>query len=369
MLKVMQVMTDTNIGGAGIWLLNFLKNYDRTSLDVVVVIPRNSALRERIEEQKVRYIEADSIADVSFSKSGIGVLRKIMAEEKPQVVHSHASLSARIAAKLEKIPVVNTRHCLEPAKTGAKKLIYGALNRMLSDVAVAVSMAVFDNLLQDGIPKNRVRLVYNGVPSLKKLSDEKRSALRQELGYEDCFVFGMFARLEPVKNHKLLIEATKRVVEENRKIRVAIVGDGSEREALQKLVREAGLDEYVRFFGYMSDVSEMMNVCDANVLTSDREALSISLVEGMTLGKPCITTDAGGTREVVENHRCGEVVPVGDAEALFEAMLRFSENPDLCLRYGAEGEMIAAERFSPQFMCQKLEEIYTECGRNGETTF
>ncbi len=359
-MRVMQVMTDTNIGGAGVWLLNFLEVYDRERIDMTVVIPTDSALKDRIEDLGVRYIEADNIADKSFSKDGINTLKEIITKEQPDIVHTHASLSARIAAKLLGVPVINTRHCIEPKRNSVIRLAYRIINRLLSDRAVAVSKAVYHNLEDDGIPSEKLSLIYNGVPPLKILSDEERERVRSELELDGCLAVGIIARLERVKNHKLFLAAAAAVYELNDRFRFIIVGDGSMEEEIKAEARALGIADAVIFTGYVEDITEIMNAIDINVLTSDREALSISLIEGMSVGKPSITTDAGGPREVVENGRNGIVVPVGDAVNLTAAILRLASDPELMKRYGEEGIKIASEKFSPMEMCDKLTALYED---------
>ena len=366
MIKVIQISTDTNIGGAGIWLLNFLQYYNRKQLDVTVVIPKSSALKERIAALDVRYIEAEGIADCSFSIAGISTLKKIIAAEKPCVVHTHASLSARIAAKMCGVPVVNTRHCIEPRKSGIKRTVYGIINRALSNRAIAVSTAVYQNLLDDGIPQNRLTLVYNGVPPLRQITAEERKAVRQKFGIEGCIAIGIFARLEPVKNHMLFLEAAQAAYQQNPNLRFIIVGNGSLEESLKATTKTLGISDAVIFTGYVQDITDLMNSIDINALTSDREAMSISLAEGMTIGKPCITTDAGGPREVVENGVSGIVVPVGDKEALTNAFLQLAADAELRSRYGEKGIRIATEKFSPAEMCEKLMAVYTELCNSGK---
>ncbi|MEE0943882.1 MAG: glycosyltransferase [Clostridia bacterium] len=368
MIKVMQVLTDTNIGGAGIWLLNFLEYYDREKLDVIVVIPTDSMLKARIEALDVKIIEAENIADKSFSKEGIITLKDIIEEENPDVVHTHASLSARIAAKMLKVPVINTRHCIEPKKNGLVRMAYRIINRTLSDRAVAVSEAVYRNLVEDGMAADKVTVIYNGVPGLKILADSEKARVRAELGLEGSLAVGIVARLEPVKNHMLFLEAAAAVYELNDKFRFVIVGDGSMEQMLKAEVERRGLSDVVIFTGYLEDTTEVMNAIDINVLTSDREALSLSLIEGMSVGKPCITTDAGGTREVVENGKSGIVVPVGDAVNLTAAILRLASDPELMSEYAKEGMRIAKEKFLPSEMCYKLTVLYEETAssRKGE---
>lgn len=357
-MKVMQVCTDTNIGGAGIWLLTFLKYYDRENTDVVVVIPHGSALAERIAELGVRYVEADYIEDASFSIKAIESLKKIISEEAPEVVHTHASLSARIAAKLCKVPVVNTRHCIEPAKRGIKRFVYRTVNNALSDKAIAVSGAVYKNLKEDGMDESKLELIYNGVTPIAEYSAEERLLARMEMGVEGCFVAGIFARLEPVKNHRLFLEAASAAYKVNDKFRFLIVGAGSLEQELKRQAKRLEVDDAVIFTGFVQDITKLMNVIDVNVLSSDSEALSISVVEAMTVKKPCIATDAGGPKEVIQNGVSGIIVPVGDAVNLSAALLRMASDPALCASFGEAGYAIAAEKFSPQTMVDKVTDLY-----------
>lgn len=366
MIKLMQIMTDMNIGGAGIWLLNFLRHYDRERLDVTVVIPRGSALCARVEELGVRYIEADDIGDRSFSAVGIKNIKSIIDEEKPQVIHTHASLSARLASRASHIPIVNTRHCLEAPKKGVRRFVYRRINNLLSDRVIAVSRAVYKNLLEDGIDEGKLRLVYNGVEPVRIYTEEERAAARREMGCEGCVAVGIFARLERVKNHRMFLLAAKAAYEVNDRFRFFVVGGGSLESELKKEARALGIADAVTFTGYVEDITELMNVIDINVLTSDFEAMSISLAEGMTAAKPCITTDAGGTCEVVENGRSGIVIKTGDTVALASAMLSLAAEPGRRKSFGEYGKRVAAEKFSPETMCEKLTEIYGEIAEGGK---
>lgn len=367
MIKLMQIITDMNIGGAGIWLLNFLRHYDRSRLDVTVVLPRGSALAARVGALEVRYIEANDIGDRSFSPAGIKNIREIIERESPQVIHTHASLSARLAAKISHVPVVNTRHCLEMQKHGIKRAVYRRVNNFLSDRVIAVSRAVYKNLLEDGIPEEKLRLVYNGVEPVRIFSEGERERARLAFGTEGCVAVGIFARLESVKNHRLFLLAAQAVYEVNDRFRFFIVGGGSLEEELKREAARLGIADVVTFTGYVDDITELMNVIDINVLTSDFEAMSISLAEGMTAGKPCITTDAGGTREVVENGKSGLVIKPGDTVALASAILTLASEPGRMRTFGEYGKAVATEKFSPVLMCEKLTGIYTEIAKGGNS--
>lgn len=361
MIKVFQVVTDTNIGGAGIWLLNFLKAYNRENVDMTVVLPHNAALIPEVEKLNVRVIEADGIADSSFSAKGFSALDKIFKEENPDIVHTHASLSARLAAKKNGIKVVHTRHCLEGEKKHIKKFIYRFINNVLSDRVVAVSEAVKDNLLSDGISEDKLRTVYNGITPIRELSEEEKQQAREKLGiHPRQVVIGMVARLEPVKNHAMFLEAAKVIATICPEALFMIVGDGTMREALEAKAKEDGIADKVIFTGYIQDVSEVMNVIDIHVLTSEKEALSISLIEAMSLGKPVIATNSGGPGEFVKNGVNGILIGVNDTVNLTMGAVRLIQRPDIRKKLGEEGRKIVGEKFISSDMARQIEQIYSE---------
>lgn len=361
MIKVIQVITDTNIGGAGIWLLNFLKTYDRTLLDMMVVLPHDSLLKPKIEALKVRIREADGIADCSFSIQGIKSLDFIFKEERPELIHTHASLSARLAARKNRIKVVHTRHCLEEEKKYFKKYLYKTINNALSDRVIGVSRAVCENLEVDGIYPEKLRMVYNGIFPLTEIPPQEKAALRKRYGIADPQVIvGIVARLEPVKNHVMLIEAAQAVITICPQAVFMIVGTGSLEKELKLKVEATGLADKFIFTGYVDPVNDIMNIIDVHVLTSTKEALSISLIEAMSLGKPIVATDSGGPGEVVHNGISGILVGSNDLINLTMGIVRFIQRPDLAKAAGMAGKQIVGEKFLAENMARKIEDIYNE---------
>ena len=357
MLKIMQVLTDTNIGGAGIWLINFLKSYNRSELDVFVALPPESALAPKVKELGVEVVEIEGIEDKSFSVSAVRKFMDIIRDRKPEFVHTHASLSARIAAKLCGVPVVHTRHCLEDRKSFPKNVIYGFINNALSTHVIGVSKAVTENLIWDGIKKDKLSLVYNGITPLRCYGTEEKAIARQSFGIsEDHISVGLVARLEEVKNPLLFAEAAKIVAKEEPKAFFLVVGDGSLREQMEKAVQP--ISDRVCIAGYLDDVERAYNAMDVLALTSSKEALSISLIEGQSIGIPVISTDSGGPNEIITNGENGFITANEDAEALARAIIELINNPELRARMGSAGKKIVEEKFTSDKMAKSLERIY-----------
>lgn len=361
MIKLLHALTDTNIGGAGIWLLNFLKAYDRKKYDVRVVLPKNSDLIEKVEELDVRVYALSSIADKSFSIEGISEFKRLFKELKPDIIHSHASLSARIAAKMLGIKTVNTRHCLEDAKTGLKKTVYSFINNSLSSAVVGVSESAVENLINDGTKREKVHLIYNGATPPRELCDEQKRKIKESLKIpENNFVVGIIARLEPVKNHELFLNSAKILLEKQKNITFIIVGAGSCMDSLKEFSKKLKIEENVIFTGYSNDISDYINIFDVNVLTSKKEALSLSLIEGMFVGVPAVATNSGGPAEVVLDEVTGYILKTNEKEELAQKIENLLADEILRKTMGENGKKRANELFSLEKMIESLDSLYNK---------
>ena len=122
MIKVVNVISDTNIGGAGKCIINFCKNYDKKKFEIVVILPKGSALVEELKNTGVKIVEIDGLKDKSWDFESLFKLIKVLRKEKPDIVHTLASSTARLAAKFVKdTKVVFTRHSVFPVNPKIKK--------------------------------------------------------------------------------------------------------------------------------------------------------------------------------------------------------------------------------------------------------
>jgi glycosyltransferase involved in cell wall biosynthesis len=362
MIKVIHVVTDMKIGGAGKWLLNFLTNYDKSKLAIKVVIPKESMLKAEINSLNIETIEIQGIGDKSLDLSSVSAFYNLFKQEKPQIVHTHASLSARIAARLAGVgAIVHTKHCLDNPRTGVKKFLTAGINKQLSNKIIAVSKAVENNLLEAGISRDKIQVIYGGVDELKKLSPEEIEQLRTSYGIsKNELVFGIVARLAEIKGHKYLIEAAAQVLKERNDIKFIIAGTGPLGDQLKRMVLDLKIENNVIFTGYLKDVEKIYNILDVNMITSTSEALCLSLIEGMTLGKPMIGTSVGGVPELVIQNETGLLVPARDSEALAEAILELAENATLRLSMGIKARAMMLEKFSASKMATEINKLYEE---------
>lgn len=188
----------------------------------------------------------------------------------------------------------------------------------LTHRVVAVSQDVRKRLVAyEGISKDRISVIYNGVRNPSAVSDERRIELRGEFGLEqDDFVVGSVGRLDAIKNIPLLLRAFKEVGKTSKKLKLMLVGDGPEKEALYDLVRKLQIEKDVVFTGYRKDATDLLQCMDMFVLCSFSEGTSMALLEAMAAGVPVAVTDVGGNPELVEQYRNGWVVPSDSEQGL-----------------------------------------------------
>jgi glycosyltransferase involved in cell wall biosynthesis len=371
MIKVIEVISDTNIGGAGTVLLTCLKNFDRNEFDVSVALPKGSLLVPKITELGYKVHEMDIQGDESSDMSAIKEYEKLFKAERPDIVHTHAALSARIAAwKCRVKSRIYTRHStFEPPKrltTFPGKQLCGTANSILSTKIVAVSYSTKKNLTDTGVKDKKIKVIINGAEPLKNTNSEQKQALRAVLGIaEDETVFGMSARLEAVKGHEYFIRAAAKLIEKGLKAKFIIMGSGSEEENLYALCNELGVSDSVIFTGFVSDVSPYVALFDVIVNCSwGTEASSMALAEAMSLAKPIVASDFGGNPYMVRDGENGFITPQKDTDALAEKLMCLAEDDGLRAKMGQASLDRYNEELTGAAMTANYEKLYRdEVGR------
>lgn len=166
--------------------------------------------------------------------------------------------------------------------------------------------------------------------------------------------FVVVGRLEPQKNHKLLLEAYATVAKQDKEYDLYLYGKGGLEEELKDLCVRLGIENRVHFEGFCPDVHKQTADAAAYVLSSDYEGISNSLLEAMAMGMPVISTDCpiGGSRMLIDNKKNGLLIPVGDKEALADAMKYIIDNPLAAAQMGQEASKVK-ERFSIQAIAEE----------------
>ncbi|MBQ3615937.1 MAG: glycosyltransferase [Anaerotignum sp.] len=362
-IKVLHILTDKNIGGAGRWLLYYLKYHNRNAFQVKVVLPHDSLLADAVKALDVPVIAMEEMEDRSFDKKAMKALVKLFKEEKPDIVHTHASMTARMAARAAMVPsIFNTKHCMESAPgILPKKIVRREVNAAFSDKIIAVSRAVRRSMVHAGTSPEQIAVVYNGIEPIAIPAAEEKAALLQSYGGKAGeMVVGMVARLEEVKDHETFLLAAQNVLEHRRDVRFYIVGDGSLRDELERRAYELGISSNVTFTGFIKDVEKIEAALDIAVITSKAEALCLSIIESMIAGIPAVGTDSGGVAEVIKHGENGFLVPIGDADQLAERIEELLADDAKRKAFGEHAKKHAESMFMADKMTKRIEKLYLE---------
>lgn len=365
MIRVLNIISDTNIGGAGRVLLNYLNCADRTCFQPGVVLPRGSALLQPVRELDVPVYEVDGMADRSLALGAVPALCRTIGSFQPDLVHTHGSLAGRVAARLKGRRAVYTRHCAFPPGALAASLPGRAAARCadacLSDGVLAVGEATKDILIQTGIPARKIHVLMNGVEPLPLPQPEERERIRAEFGFEpEDFVLGILARIELYKGHDVLLDAARQLMEQGRRVKVLIAGTGSDEPGV-RLKASSLPSGTVIFTGFVERVEQVLWAMDVQVNAStESETSSLSLLEGMSIGLPALVSDVGGNPVVVRDGENGLVCPREDSQALAQAAARLMDDPETLKRMGRQARELYNTSFTGQVMAENIENIYRD---------
>lgn len=361
-MKVLHVISDENIGGAGVLLTSLLHNFDRTRVQSVVALPRGSALFERVEALDVPICTLTHPCD-RVSSASVRELSELIRRQNVDIVHANAAISARVAGRRCGTAVMHTRHCCYPPeglwRLGAMRKVGGLWNRALSDRVIATADAAARDLMSLGIPRERIDVILNGSEPVREVSEDELDAARRRWGIgKDDFTVGICARLEVCKGHETFLRAAKHLTETHPRIpfRFLIVGSGSRRAELEVMCETLGLEKFVTFTGFVRDMAPIYRLLRVNVnCSTGTETSCLALSEGMSAGVPAVVSDYGGNRAMIGESRAGIVYPVGDADALANAIARIARDG------GLELQMRRAAR-------ERYEQCYTAAAMTEEVT-
>lgn len=302
-------------------------------------------------------IPVDTLAMKRGMPSPFALLQfiRIVRASRPDAVLSfmvHANLMARAARVFCRMPrlVCSARSVTEQSSHGTTRwrdLAY-RISDPLCDLTVQNSEAGRKRYVSVGAsPAAKITVIPNGLDLQRFQPDPHvRAAMRQELGVaDDTFLWLAVGRLEEEKDYPLMFHAFAHAAR-TAPARLVVVGKGSLQPALAALADTLGIADRVHFYGVTKNVSGLMAAADALVLSSAWEGLPNVLIEAAAMELPCVTTDVGGSAEVVLDGQTGIVVQGRDPAVLGAALARVMALGPTALRaHGAQGRVHAQRSF------------------------
>jgi len=323
---------------------------------------------ERARAAGLRAFDVPLRSEADFAS--VWALRAIFAEGRYDVLHFHTPHAVTLGGLAALLPgvrsgaarrlrVVNKRTDFSIFRNSFLGLNRHKYTRLV-DVLIADSKKIEDVLLADGIPRERLRMVYEGI-DLARLAGADRARGRAHLSLpEGAEVVGDVAHFAAHKGHEDLVRAIPLVLARRPRAVFALVGTGELLEPMKALAAELRVADAVRFTGFRTDVPDLIAAMDLFVMASREEGLCTSIIDAMELGVPVVGTRAGGIPELVLEGETGLTAPVAEPEGLAAAIVRALEDRDAAQARAARARERVRAHFSADAMTEGTLAVYRE---------
>ncbi|MDW0114031.1 glycosyltransferase [Sporosarcina saromensis] len=350
MEKTLYLLNYPGIGGTEKYVYDLISH--RRPEDCILVYSDEGPGLERFQDLNVKVIRVPM--KQPFDLSAAKELKKVIKNEKIKVVHAQFLRENYIAilAKLLGAPVkvIWTYHVDVKMRFHIR-----AANRIMTRFntqIIAVSNFMKHKLIQKGIRKSAIQVIYNGV--------NKPQQVKLEQPQNAIPIIAVIGRLSAEKGHLFLINALEHFKKSNPTLQwqCHIYGDGLLKKQLEQLVVDKNMQEHINFFGHVSPIEKVYLNTDLVVVPSENEALSYVGIEALSYGIPLIGTTVGGIPEVIEEGVTGLLVKYGDIENLSSKLEELLTNKELYQKMSKQGILAFNSKFEMSRMLQKTYHVY-----------
>lgn len=357
--KVLHITFDMGIGGTEQVIRQLINNLDSSAFqcEIACIDGKIGPVGTQLAEQGIPLHSHTRQAGLDWGL--IRWLRHLIKSRNIDIVHAHQYSPYSYAWFAHwglGVKLIFTEHGrFHPDRHRTKARFINPLIAHTTDHIVAISSATKDALAEyEYLPKNKIRVIYNGIAGLRP-NQQQIDTLRDSLGiHRNDRVIGTVARLDPVKNHPLMIKATQTLIEQGHPVKLLIVGDGPERESLEKLTEQLHLKDAVLFTGFQNQPAEYLALLDIFLLPSFTEGTSITLLEAMSLGIPAVATRVGGTPEIVEDEETGILIESDNLPGFVNSVSRLLVDPHV---YSSMAEA-TLQRFQTRYSVEQMVSHY-----------
>jgi glycosyltransferase involved in cell wall biosynthesis len=381
-IKVLRVIARLNVGGPALHVSYLARGLDEIGYETTLVagsIGGDEGSMEYVAEElgvEPVYLpalqrEISPLQDLRAARELLVLIRQL----RPDILHTHTAkagavgrLAAQLAGRDRPKVVVHTFHghvlrgYFGPAKTEAFRRLEQGLART-ADALIAVSPEVRDDLVALGVaPAEKIVVIRLGLDLDKRLAivPGASEAVRAEIGVpEGRFLVSWLGRMTEIKRVDELLSAFALLRSGGADADLLLVGDGPLRPELEALAGALGIRDRCHFMGFRSDVAAVYGASDVVALTSANEGTPVTMIEAQAAGRPVVSTDVGGVRDIVSDGISGFVVPPGDVDAIAERLRVLADDPALRARLGEAG-LSARERYSVPRLVHDVDVLYRD---------
>ncbi|MEJ6583744.1 MAG: glycosyltransferase [Crocinitomicaceae bacterium] len=381
-IKVLRIINRFNIGGPtynATFLTAFLGPEYETLLVGGLPDEGESDSLFILENYDVKPLIIDEMVrnpSLSSDRKAYKKLKQIIKDFQPDIVHTHAAKAGalgRRAAISCKVPVVIHTfhgHIFHSYFGKIKTSIFKTIERRLakkSDAIIAISEIQKYELskVHRIVEEEKITVVPLGfdlVPFRDKRMSERENVRTAHKIDSETVAIAIVGRLAPIKNHSYFLDVMEAVLKlTTKKIKVFIVGDGTEKEIIETRVKEINAihPNVVQMTSWIEDIGKFNAGMDIICLTSKNEGTPVSLIEAQAAGIPVVTTDVGGVRDIIIEGETGHVIP-GDQQKLFiKKVLDLVENENKREKMSQNGWSHVEEKFHYLTLVKNMEKLYS----------
>lgn len=355
-MKVAKIIPYLDFGGVESILLTIAKYFKGNKQDLVfIVIAHGGAISGLIKELGYPVYILNSSCSIPSFKSILKIYH-LLQKIKPDVIHTcggQASFHGLIAGAFAKVPVKIAGEFGMPSHSKKANVVF-AMVYSLSRAVVADAKRVAAYLINTKeVPEKKVKVIYTPV-------DVNRYAgITKTYGSKQTFTLLAISRLHPRKKIDSVIHIINELKNENIILSFDIVGEGPDKERLQKLVELLQLSQQVTFHGFHSNPANFHCSADAFILASNNEGHSISVLEAMLAGTPVICTGNGGPSEIIKTGINGFLINPDNLQSIKEAILTlFNMQPEERKKIADSAQQLVLNNFTPDIYINQLYNLY-----------
>jgi glycosyltransferase involved in cell wall biosynthesis len=358
------ITTSLNVGGAEKQWLNLINKMNKTSFKIVLICLYDlGEVGNQIRDTGI--ITYSNIFKNRYSILSVFKLVNILKKENISIIFMmHLPLLiiyGSIAAKIAGIKnVISAVHSTGYIDRKYRSFITDKIFLVNINTVVALSEQ-HKNYLMTVVkyPEDKLQVISNGVDISVFSQCIDTVPIKARLGIKcNEKVVGIIGRLHSIKRHDVFIDAAYLAQKYYKDIVYLIIGDGAEITNINKKILRLGMTERIKVLGQRNDMAELIKILDISVLSSDSEALPMSIIESMAASVPIVATNVGSVRDLVIDGVNGYIISPNSSKELASAMLKIIDDKKLAKNMGEMGAKIARERFSDWIMVDKYEELF-----------
>lgn len=309
-IKVLHV-TQASVGGTLEYIKNFIIYSNKDKFENIVICPSYGPISDDIKSIGCKVINVEMFREINLVKdikSCIDLNRKIK-EIKPDIIHFHSTKAGaigRIIARKNNIPCIYNAHgwAFSMKTSTLKKKLYIYIEKFLSrftDYIINISKSEKDLAEKYNIAsKEKMKLIFNGI-DIKKFKDKDTKYKNRETLEipREAFVIGMVGRLTKQKSPETFVEFSKEIIKDIKNSYFILVGDGELKEEVEKLIKEAGIEDKFMITGWVNNSEDYIVTFDIGLLTSSWEGFGLVIAEYMASKVPVIVSAVGGINDII----------------------------------------------------------------------